>query len=305
MKDFIDDMKAKRKRKVRAPIRPLNLRKEAKLLPGYIIIIVWVLFTFALLGWVFCASLVKTTEIFNGQTLQFPTGLHFENYAKAWSSQNVSVIFTNSLVYSLISCSALILICAPCAYVLARYTFLGNKAMQAGFVGAMGVPVAMIVLPLFCSAAQLNLVDNGLKNRLILLFLYIGINVPYTTIFLLSFFANLSRSFEEAAAIDGCPPSKTFWKIMLPMAQPGIITVTIFNFINIWNEYFLSLIFANSDKMRPVAVGLYSMINSMKYTGDWAGMFAAVVIVFLPTFFLYICLSEKIIAGITAGGVKG
>lgn len=294
-----------RRSKERPPRQPLNLRKEARLLPGYVILIAWVAFTFVLLGWVLCASLVTTQEIFNGQTLQFPSGLHFENYAKAWSSQNVSNIFMNSLVYSIISCTALILIAAPCAYVLARFTFLGNKAMQSGFVAAMGVPVAMIVLPLFCSAAQFSLVDNGLKNRLILVILYIGINVPYTTIFLLTFFSNISRSFEEAAAIDGCPPTKTFWRIMLPMAQPGIITVTIFNFINIWNEYFLSLIFANSDQLRPVAVGLYSMINSMKYTGDWAGMFAAVVIVFLPTFLLYIFLSEKIIAGITAGGVKG
>jgi len=124
-------------------------------------------------------------------------------------------------------------------------------------------------------------------------------------IFLLSFFSNLSSAYEQAAAIDGCSPMKTFWLIMFPMAQPGIITVTIFNFINVWNEYFMSLIFANSDKLRPVAVGLYSMINAMKYTGDWAGMFASVVIVFLPTFILYLFLSEKIIAGITGGGLKG
>ena len=88
------------------------------------------------------------------------------------------------------------------------------------------------------------------------------------------------------------------------MAQSGLITVTIFNFINVWNEYFLSLIFGNSDAIRPVAPGLYIMINAMKYTGDWAGMFAAVVIVFLPTFILYIFLSEKIIGGVT-GGIKG
>ena len=282
-----------------------KVMNELKMLPGYVIIIGWVVFTFVLLGWVLCASLSTTPEIFAGNVGKFVSGFHFENYVKAWGSQNVSKIFSNSLVYSLISCVVLIVICAPCAYVLSRFKFIGNSAIQSGFVAAMGVPVAMIVLPLFCIIAQLHLVDNGIKNRLVLLFLYIGINVPYTTIFLLNFFANLSRSFEEAAEIDGCPPMQIFWKIMFPMAQPGLITVTIFNFINIWNEYFLSLIFANSDKMRPVAVGLYSMINSMKYTGDWSGMFAAVVIVFLPTFLLYIFLSEKIIAGVTAGGVKG
>lgn len=282
-----------------------KLKKEARLLPGYIIVLIWVLFTFILLGWVVCASLSTTKEIFAGDVGKFLSGFHFENYVKAWNSQNVSRIFLNSLGYSIISCVALIFICAPAAYVLSRFKFIANKAIQSSFVAAMGVPVAMIVLPLFCLIARLHLVDDGLKNYLVLIFLYIGINVPYTTIFLLNFFANLSHSFEEAAEIDGCSPSKIFWKIMFPMAQPGIITVTIFNFINVWNEYFLSLIFANSDKMRPVAVGLYSMINSMKYTGDWSGMFAAVVIVFLPTFLLYIFMSEKIIAGVTAGGIKG
>lgn len=92
---------------------------------------------------------------------------------------------------------------------------------------------------------------------------------------------------------------------MMPLAQPGIVTLSVFCFINIWNEYFLSLIFASSDSVKPVAVGLYSMIQSMRYTGDWAGMFAAVIIVFLPTFILYIVLHKRIIAGITSGGIKG
>ena len=179
-----------------------------------------------------------------------------------------------------------------------------SAVLCAATVAAMGVPVVMVVMPLFRIVAQMNLLNHQITNRLVFVFLYIGINVPYTTIFLLTFFANLSKTYEEAAAIDGCSPARIFWKIMFPMAQSGLITVTIFNFINVWNEYFLSLIFGNSDAIRPVAPGLYSMINAMKYTGDWAGMFAAVVIVFLPTFILYSFLSEKIIDGVT-GGIKG
>lgn len=283
----------------------VNWHRELRLAPGYIILSLWVLFTFILLGWVIGASFSTSKEIFSGTVFQFESGFHLENYAKAWSASNVSVFFTNSLVYASISCAFLVLICAPAAYVLSRFTFLGNKLIQNGFVAAMGVPATMIVLPLFGLVAGWNILNVSLANRAVLIFLYVGINVPYTTIFLLTFFSNLSRSFEEAAAIDGCPPMKTFWKIMLPMAQPGIITVTIFNFINVWNEYFMSLIFANSDRVKSVAIGLYGMINSMRYTGDYAGMFAAVVIVFLPTFILYVFLSEKIIAGVTGGGVKG
>ena len=216
----------------------------------------------------------------------------------------MATFFMNSMLYSLVSCFLLILICAPAAYVLARFTFLGNKIIQTSFVSAMGIPITMIVLPLFSVVANLGILNSVFASKVTLIFLYIGINIPYTTIFLLTFFSNLSRTYEEAAAIDGCPPTKTFWKIMFPMAQSGIVTVTIFNFINIWNEYFLSLIFANNDTLRPVAVGLYGMLQSMQYTGNWAGMFAAVVIVFLPTFILYLFLSEKIIGGVT-GGIKG
>lgn len=283
---------------------PVNWHKELRLLPGYIVVILWVLFTFVLLGWVFAASLSKTADIFKNRVFSFPTGLHFENYIKAWGASNVSTFFTNSLGYSFISCALLILICAPAAYVLARFAFKGNKLIQTSFVSAMGVPVIMVVLPLFSVIARLNLLSSTWSNRFVLVFLYIGINVPYTTIFLTTFFSNISRTYEEAATIDGCTPSGAFWKVIFPMAQTGIVTVTIFNFINIWNEYFLSLIFANSDKLRPVAVGLYSMISAMKYTGDWAGMFAAVTIVFLPTFILYLFLSEKIIGAVT-GGLKG
>ncbi|MDR3051897.1 MAG: carbohydrate ABC transporter permease [Oscillospiraceae bacterium] len=290
---------------VRRVRRRINLKKEARLLPGYLTLSLWVLFTFVLIGWIFAASFSTTRDIFRGNALVFSTGLHFENYVKAWVSQNVSTFFINSLGYASVSTLLLVLVAAPASYALSRFRFFLNRPIQSGFVAAMGIPVVMIILPLFGLVTQLQLLRQDLTVRALMVFLYVGINIPYTTIFLLSFFSNLSHSYEEAAAIDGCPPVRTFWKIMMPLAQPGIVTVSIFNFINIWNEYFISLIFANDDRTRPVAVGLYSMINSMKYTGDWAGMFAAVIIVFLPTFVLYVFLSERIIAGVTGGGVKG
>ena len=106
--------------------------------------------------------------------------------------------------------------------------------------------------------------------------------------------------------IDGCSEGKAMWKVMMPMATPGIITVTIFNFMGIWNEYFIALIFANgNDKIRTLSMGMQSIVTAMKYTGDWAGLFASVKILFTPTFILYLFLSDKIVSGITSGGVKG
>ena len=289
------------KKKKEKYTEPFNLRKELKLLPGYLILLLWLAFTVSMVGWIIAASLSTSREIFKGEVFQFASGLHFENYVTAWTTQNVSTYFMNSLLYASVATVLLILVCAPAAYVLARFTFLGNKTIKTGFVAAMSLPQIMIILPLLSITTSLHLTGS----RGLLIFLYVAINIPYTTTFLINFFATLSSSYEEAAAIDGCTPIKTFWKVMFPLAQPGIITVSIFNFLNVWNEYFMSLVFASTDAKRSVGVGLFTIISAMKQNGDYGALFAAVMIVFLPTFLLYLFLSEKIIAGVTGGGVKG
>lgn len=282
----------------------LDMRGQLKLAPGYLILATWVSFTFVVLFWVIGASLSTTGDIFRGTIFEFSTGLHFENYSRAWVGSNVAVYFTNSLVYAVISCTLLILLCAPFAYVLVRHRFLGSRLLKTGLAAASGVPIIMVIIPLYMIIARAGLLKDEMTNRIVLITLFVGTKVPYTTIFLQPYFDSVSRAYEEAASIDGCHPIRAFWQIVFPMVQGGLITVTIFNFINIWNEYFLSLLFVNSEKLRPVALGLFSMINGMQVSGDWSGLFASVMIVFAPTFLIYIFLSKYIIGGLT-GGVKG
>lgn len=281
-------------------MKKINWKKELRLLPGYLIVCVWVVFTAVMLFWILGASLSTSREIYQGEIFKFASGFHWSNYADAWNAQNVSVFFSNSLLYSVISCAGVLAISAPAAYVLSRWEFTGGKALRIGLVIAMSVPVIMVIMPIYSLSVQW-----GIKGRVLLVILYIMLRVPYTTIYLLDFFSTLSRTYEEAAYLDGCSGPNTFLKIMLPLVQPAIITVTIFNFMSVWNEFFMALIFTSSESMAPVGVGLLNIINSMKYTGNLGGMFAAVIIVFLPTFLLYIFMSEKIIAGVTGGGVKG
>lgn len=265
----------------------------------YAVLILWCSFIFAMFAWTVAASLSTTKEIFNGELLA--SGPHWKNYVDAFVSNHVLKYFKNSLIYSVISCVAIIIISAPAAYVLARCEFRGNRFLQAMFTSGMGIPLIMVILPLFYIASVLKVVGS----RWVIILLYVGTNVPFTVFFLISFFQKIPTVFEEAAAIDGCTPFKAFWKIVFPLCQPGIITVSIFNFIAIWNEYFIGLIFASKTDIRPVAVGLQNMINSMRYSGNWAGMFAVLVIVFVPSIIFYVALSEKIIAGATGGAVKG
>jgi N-acetylglucosamine transport system permease protein len=287
--------------------QPFNLAKELRLLPGYILSALWVLFTLMIVGWTVAASFVAPIEIFGGNMLGSfferlgNFDLRVENYRLAWQSQKLNVYFMNSLMYSAISLFGIIIIAAPASYALSRFKFRFNALIQNMISIAMGVPIVMIVMPLFITATQYSLTNS----RIVIIFLYIGVNIPFTIFYLLPFFRNLPLGLEEAAAVDGCGQIKTFWRIMFPLAQPGIITVSIFNFIAIWNEFFMSMIFVNQSTVRPIAVGLFNIIQGMKYSGNWGAMFAGAIIVFAPTFVLYIFLSNKIIAGITGGAIKG
>lgn len=272
--------------------------RQVRLIPGYLLLGIWLLFTVVLIGWIILASLSTTKEVFANELLH--SGLHFDNYLRVLQKHKMGVYFGNSLIYSIAGCVGVILIASPAAYVLARITFRGKRLVNNIFVISMSIPSVMLILPLFKMATSAGLIGS----RWTLIILYICINVPFGVFFLTGFFLSLPTALEEAAQIDGCTPDKAFWKIMFPLAQPGIVTLTIFNFINIWNEYFMALIFANKTELRTVSTGLQAIVQAMKYSGDWAGLFAGVVIVFLPTFILYLFLSNKIIAGVTGGAVK-
>ena len=167
----------------------INWKKEAALLPGYLIVLIWIAFTAVFLIWILAASLSTAPEIFSGEVFKFATGFHFDNYVRAWQSSNVSVFFMNSLLYSVVTCAVVILIAAPGAYVLSRFGFVGNKQIRLCLVLAMSIPEVMIIMPIYALTAQFHI-----RGRILLIVLYILIRVPFTTTYLLNFFASLSKS---------------------------------------------------------------------------------------------------------------
>ncbi|MEK5398037.1 carbohydrate ABC transporter permease [Paenibacillus sp. FSL K6-2859] len=207
----------------------------------------------------------------------------------------------NSLVYTVTSCVGIIVVAAPAAYILGRIQFRGKRLVDLMFISALSVPGLLISIPLFSLFYSLNLTGSTFT----LIFVYIFTNVPFAVFLLTGFFASIPKELEESAAIDGCGPIKAFIKIILPMAQAGILTLTIFNVMGIWNEYFYALIFANNPDRHPIALALQSIVVGYTNTGNYSGIFAASLLVFLPTFILYLLVSRKIVAGITIGSVKG
>ena len=268
----------------------------------YSILGAWTLFGVYAIGWIFLSSISDTRSIFSNKLLEyvFTKGPLWANYAKALSTHQMGRYFINSTVYVLNSLFIIVIIAAPASYVLSRFNFRGRKLFHNMFIAGMGIPGTMVMIPLFSMFLRLKL--TGTIAGLITV--YVCTSIPFTVYFLTGFFGSLPTELDDAARIDGCTDMGVFWRIMLPLSQPGLITVVVFNFIGLWNDYFWALIFANDSHRRTLALGLESLVQSMRYTGDWGGLFASIIIVFLPTFIMYIFLSEKIIAGITAGAVK-
>ena len=265
---------------------------------AYLILGGWTLFAVVAVGWLVLASLSTTKEIFTNNLLA--SGLHFDNYLDALSTHKLGLYFINSIVYVGLSTALIVIISAPASYALSRYKFRGRRLFHNMFLSGMGIPGLMLIIPLFMLFIRLNLV--GTIPGLIII--YVGTSIPFTVFFLTGFFSSLPSELEDAALIDGCTDAQAFWKVMLPIAQPGIITVVIFNFIGLWNDYLWALIFVNTDQRRTLMLGVEAIMRSMRYTGNWAGMFAGIIILFVPTFVLFVFLSERIISGITAGAVK-
>ena len=277
----------------------IKTSRTASNIPGVVVITLWCLLTVTAIGWIFVASLSTTKEIFGNELLS--SGLHFENYLKVIEKHNIVRYFANSTFYTVSACIGIIILAAPASYAVSKYQFRGKRIIQTAYQTAMGIPSVMLMVPLYMLSVQLKLT----KNPLVLIIIYICIQIPFSFFYLLSFFSTIPKEIQEAALVDGCTHNKAFWKVILPLAKPGITSLTIFNFVGLWNEYTWALVFANSSKRRTLALGLQAIVDGMRYSGDWAALFAAVVMVFLPTFIMFIFLSEKIMGGMTAGAVKG
>ena len=258
--------------------------------PATTVLVLWTAFTIFAFLWIVVASFKGNQELF-ASAWSLPTTLHFENYVKAWSVVRMGDFFLNSLVVVGISTTAIVAVSAPASYVLSRIMFPGRELVNNTFIIGMGVPYQLLLVPLFVLLTQIKLVDT-LPGLIVV---YVALSLPFTVFLLTGFFRSLPSELEDAAAIDGASEYQIFYRVMLPLASPGIITAAIFNFIGLWNEYMLALVMINDQDKRTLSLGLYGLQGSMQYTADWVGLFAGVVTVMVPTFILFVVMSERVI----------
>ena len=274
-------------------------KKWAAHIPAYLILGAWSFFTLFVIVWLILSSLKTDNELFK-DVWALPTQIHLDNYAKALFAVDLGTYFVNSVVVVLTSVVVILALSAPASYILSRKQFKGSNLITLIFIAGIGIPLPLLFIPLFNIMTALS-INNTLYGLGVL---FVALSLPFTVYMLTGFFGSLPVELEEAAIIDGASDFQVFFQVMLPLGMPGLITAAIFNFIGLWNEYQLALVFLNDPNKSSLSLGLYSLSNGMQYTGDWVGLLAGVVIVMVPTIILYIILSEKMISGITMGAVK-
>ncbi len=264
-----------------------------------IIMYFWCAFSLFTFAWMILSSL-KTTKEFFGDAWGLPEEIQWGNYLKVFTDYDLGTNLWNSFYIVSIAVVVIIAVSAPAAYILSRCVFTGSGTIQKLFIFGMGVPFQLLIIPLFFQFFNFGIAGTSAS----LIIAYISLSIPFTIFLISGFFRSLPGVLEEAAYIDGCSPMRTFFYIMLPLGKPGLITAAIFNFISLWNEFLLALTFVSDSDQHPLSVGLYSLQGSMQYTGDWVALFAALVVVTLPTLIIYALLSRHIIEGLTMGAVK-
>ena len=264
-------------------------------------------------AWVFMAS-IKSNPEFYGNPWALPMGFYLDNFKDAWQAANMGDYFLNSVIVTALALVILLLIATPCAYILARMNFKGKKFLTVLMRAGLFVNLSYIVIPIFLllrswntGIASSKILPEGffLNNRFILALIYAANAIPFTVYLLSNFFSAISKSYEEAAYIDGAGYYRTMVDIMIPMAKPAVITVILFNFLSFWNEYILALTLMTDPVKRTLPVGLINLQQAARGAANYGRLYAGLVIVMIPTLIIYILVQKQLTEGMMVGGDKG
>jgi N-acetylglucosamine transport system permease protein len=269
---------------------------------SHAVLISWAVLTTYPLIWAVLSSFKSDDEILS-DPWGLPSALRFQNWARAWQAAHIGRYFLNSAIVVALSLTLTMLFGSMAAYVLARYRFRGNRTVYYIFVGGMMFPVFLALVPLFFVVKNLGLLGTlpGLSV------VYAAYSLPFTVFFLTAFFRTLPASVAEAALIDGCSHFGLFFRVMLPMARPGLISVAIFNFLFHWNQYVLPIVLMQGEGAEHkwvLAQGLTALAINEGYGGDYSGLFAGVTIAMLPVLLAYVIFQRQMQSGLTAGQLR-
>lgn len=265
---------------------------------GHLFVWFWVLFSLGLMAWLILAAFKRNNTVFL-ELWALPDSNELSNFGDAWDTLNLVRTTFNSVITVGGGTFLTMAVAAPAAYALTRMRFRGASALVGLFALGIGVPVHAIIIPLFVGMAEVNLTNTlwGLTLA------YMGVSVPFAVFLMTGFFRSLPSELEEAALMEGASPLRVF-RVMLPLARPGMVATSLIVAAGLWNEFLLAFVLTYDSDKYTIGVGLLNTFGAMRYTSNWVGLFAAVVIMLTPLIILYTWMSRRIIEGLTVGATK-
>ncbi len=248
--------------------------------------------------WLVLNSLKTNLEL-QSSPFALPARPAFENYANAIAMAELPRLFLNSVIVAAGTVLLNLIVSSMAGFVLSRESWRGRDGVRTVLEAGVLVPIIAFMVPYFTLVTKLGLYDK--LGTLVLV--YAAINIPVSIFLVTSFMRSIPKELEEAAIIDGCGFFQRYSKVILPLSRSGLVTAGTFCFIFAWNEFVMAMLLTSSVSARTIQLGIRFFTS--QFITDYAGMFAAIVLSMLPSVVGYVFLHNKIIAGLTAGAVKG
>lgn len=249
-------------------------------------------------AWMLVTSIKRPEDIFVSPPTWIPAVPTLQGYEVAFSA-TIMTALANSLIVAIGAALLSTVAGALCAYGVARSRFRGRAAFMSVMLGALGLPIPLLMLTLYILFSRFGILDT----RFCLILSHSAITLPVVVWMLKDFFDALPPDIEEAAFIDGASLYACFWRIVVPMTAPGLAAAAIFVFVTSWNEFIFGLAFTTSTDVRPLPA-MISLLFLGEFQYRWGDAMAVAVVVTVPVMALFVFFQRYFIQGITAGAVK-
>jgi multiple sugar transport system permease protein len=249
--------------------------------------------------WILFTSLKQESELVQKPITWWPHGPTLENYVRAFADQPLLTYLKNSILVASGATLLSLVVSAFAAYAIARLNLKYRQLILTCIVASSMFPLVTLLVPIFETMRALG----WLNTYAALIFPYVVLNMPVCTLVLVSFFQSIPKDLENAAMIDGCTRMGALVRVVVPLAAPGVFTAGILAFVNSWDEFLLALSLNSSPAVRTLPVGI--ALYQGEFTFPWPIISAALIVSIVPIALLIAAFQERVVGGLTQGGLKG
>ena len=265
----------------------------------YIGLLFWTFLNIFPIYWMFTFSLKNNKEIFGENVAGLPKHWLWSNYSSAMKTGHMATYFVNSIIVTVATIIITLIAALMATYAITRLVWKLSKSVNAFFMLGLTIPIHASIVPVFITLRNMGILNSHFS----LIFPYAAFSLSMGILICTGFMVEIPKELDEAAYIDGCGPFRTFGVVIVPLMKPALATISIYTFLQCWNELMFANVFISDSKFKTLPVGIQAL--SGQYTTEWGPIGAALVIATFPMLIVYVFMSGKIQESFVVGAVKG